>query len=172
MAGVAYDAEFNSSPRIWSSPDGATWTPAALEGSDGTGSVDQITVNGDGQWVATGSLDGRLVAWRSGDGLTWKLAFDFGAQPEGGYRAALLAGLPDGFVVVTSTDEWMTWTSRDGTSWTRTPTDRPTVPGGGTAELALGIARIEDRIVVVGPITTPDDPAGMHWHSWVGTIED
>lgn len=172
MAGVVYDDQFNSSPRIWSSPDGAIWTPAALEGSDGAGSVDQITVNGDGQWVATGSLDGRLVAWRSDDGATWTLAFDFGAQPEGGYYPALLAGLPDGFVALVSTDGWMTWTSHDGTSWTGTPTERPTLPDGGTAELGPGIARIEDRIVVAGQITTPDDPAGMRWHSWVGTIED
>jgi hypothetical protein len=101
----------------------------------------------------------------------WSLAFDFGAQPEDGYRAALLAGLPDGFVAIISTDGLMTWTSRDGTSWTGVPTERPTVPGGGTAELALGIARIDDRIVLGGQITTPDDPAGMRWHSWVGTVE-
>jgi hypothetical protein len=174
IAGVSYDNALRQSPRIWQSADGASWTSADLEGSDGVGSVDQIAVNGDGQWVATGSLDGRLVGWRSDDGLTWRVTSDFGPQPEDGYRAALLAGLPDGFVAITMTNGLTTWTSRDGTAWTARPIEPPTVPSGGIAELAFGIGRIDDRIVVAAQIATPDDPdnpAGTSWHSWVGLIE-
>ena len=172
IAGVAYDDEFNPSPRIWTSSDAVAWSPAAVEGSGGSGSVDQLTVNGDGTWVATGSLDGRLVAWRSDDGLDWTVEHEFGAEPELGYRAAWLAGLPNGFLAIDTNVGMTTWTSTDGVAWAGTPMEPPTAPGDGTAELTQGIARIGGRILLAGPITTPDDPGGITWHTWMGTIEE
>lgn len=171
MAGLAYDDEFNPSPRIWTSTDGMQWSPATVEGSDGSGGVDQLTVSGDGTWVATGSLDGRLVVWRSDDGFEWTVVHEFGMEPEQGYRAAWLAGIPAGFVAVDMNDGITTWTSTDGASWTATPVERPTAPNEGTPEFATGVGRIGDRIVLAGGVTTPDDPAGTTWHVWMGTIE-
>ena len=170
MAGLAYDDEFNPSPRIWTSTDGITWSPATVEGSDGSGGVDQLTVSGDGTWVATGSLDGRLVAWRSDDGTEWSVVYEFATEPEQGYRAAWLAGLPVGFVAIDMNDGITTWTSVDGASWTGTPVERPTAPDDATAEFALGMGRIGDRIVLAGPVTSPD-AGGMTWHAWIGTVE-
>jgi len=165
----ADDMDTGGSPRIWGSDDGSAWTPLEIEGGDGEGRVNQLTVDGSGRWVAVGTLNGRAVAWRSEDGISWTIAADFrsdGPDTRGAFR---LVGIPDGFLALDLSDPIVSWISGDGRGWTSS--DQP-MPTGleGRAGWGTGIARISDTVVVVGEDYGPDG-AGFGWFTWVGTIQ-
>jgi hypothetical protein len=172
--GESYDAEVTSSPRIWHSPDGtgSSWQPASVEGSGGRGMVDQLAIDGSGRWVAIGTLNGRVVAWQSVDrGLSWAVVADLGVPDGSGRSGFRVVGAPDGFVAVSGSDPAVTWTSVDGASWQQGP---PLHPGGVRDGLQLfwqpSIARIGDRVVVVGEAHDPAAASERAWVAWAGVI--
>lgn len=171
IAGEELDAAHEAHPRIWTSTDGATWTPTTVEGADGSGSIGHVTVSSRGDWLAAGTLNGRVVAWRSEDTRSWDVAHDFGAYDPGRIGVSLLSALPGGYLLITPDPTITMWTSADGVSWTPHEVDPPEVRGGeGTAALTSGIGRIGDRLVLAGAVTTETDPAGVTWHAWLGRI--
>jgi len=168
MVGEDTDAP---SPRIWYSNDAMTWTQASLEGSDGRGQVEQLTIDGSGRWVATGVLEDRIVVWRSTDrGLSWTLAADLGAVGPSGHGGFLLAGAPDGFIVFSATDPAQTWTSADGIGWSAGPSTTFDPADGTFIGWARGIARIGDTLVVAGSRSDPNGSDHGH-HTWIGEIQ-
>lgn len=171
--GIARDGTGPIRPAVWSSPDGRRWAELSIEGTDRPGQVEQLTVNGAGEWVAVGQLDGRPVAWRSADGLRWELTAGFtpppGAQPSADLR---LAGAPGGFCVVdlrSSAGSVTTWTSVDGRDWVRRVDTLPATLRGGTAT-ADGIARLGDRLMLA--FGRGQRGSDLGWSSWQGTIRD
>jgi hypothetical protein len=172
IAGDELDAEFNRSPRIWTSPDGAAWTPAAVEGSDGTGSIQHVALDGAGTWVAAGTLDGRSVAWRSSDAVTWSLVQDFGpTDPQSGMPISLLTCFPEGYLAIGGGSERVLWTSADGELWDQRPLPMPELEGvEGTLTLTTGIGRVDDRLLLAGQVVTHADPAGSTWQAWLGRL--
>ncbi|MDQ6683201.1 MAG: hypothetical protein M3Y88_08020, partial [Chloroflexota bacterium] len=128
LAGAAQDGPIEH-PRIWASSDGKTWTERSVRGGDGAGRIGQLAVNGVGQWVATGVLNGRAVAWRSEDARNWTLAADFGPDPSTVEPLTRLVGAPGGFVALRVDLQLMTtWTSVDGWTWTRRQDPVPKLP--------------------------------------------
>lgn len=156
-----------SSPRIWTSADGATWTAVTLEGSEAEGRVEQLTVDGSGRWVAVGTLDGRVVAWRSDDGASWALAAEFRPIGRASRAEFRLAGIPDGYLAFDPGEPVMSWTSTDGVEWTPSEELRP---GGiaGPPNWAAGIARIGDTVMVAGQTPSVE---GTGWFTWTGSIQ-
>ncbi|HYI65377.1 MAG TPA: hypothetical protein VEW95_00470 [Candidatus Limnocylindrales bacterium] len=170
--GETYDNVVTSSPRIWHSVDGTNWAVAGVEGSGGRGMVEQITVDGSGRWVATGTLDDRSVAWLSTDGgLTWTKAADIGPVAAASRAEFRLAGAPGGFIAFRATDPADIWTSPDGVSWTQHPTQRPSgVADGMNIGWTRGIGRVGDTVVVAGD-SYSDTGSPDEWLFWVGTIQ-
>ncbi len=120
---VAVGSDGNSDPnsgRITTSPDGVTWTMAAVPSV--SASQVQSVAAGKRAVVAVGHsqlADGtwRAASWASADGQIWN-ASDSQASLRGGDMLAVVAGGP-GFVAVgTGADGAAVWTSTDGLTWT------------------------------------------------------
>ena len=145
-----------ASPRIWSSR--RRYGPGLRRPSRacaGVGLVEQLTINGSGQWVAVGALDGEAVAWqRAADG-SWVQAWQFRPLSQSFVGDFLpsdfrLAGLPNGFVALDPVDPMTTWTSPDGSTWTSAGVAAPTGLQGDVRSFATGIARLGDTLLVAG----------------------
>jgi hypothetical protein len=173
--GETNDIVSTSSPRIWHSSDGTSWTAASVEGSGGRGHVEQLTLDASGVWVATGMLNDRSVVWRSTDrGLTWGVVADLGAFGSGNFESGTrfrLTGAPGGFIAFGGSDPADIWTSPDGASWSVDASRRPSgVAEGVTIGWTSGIARVGDKVVVAGASYT-DEGSPDGWLFWVGRIQ-
>jgi len=165
-----------TSPRIWSSEDGATWTQASVEGSDRVGRVHALTVDGSGRWLAVGALDQRIVTWRSSDGTEWTLSADlraarlFGVYDEPDTHLLRLIGHPDGYIVFDGGDPLTTWTSRDGFTWTSTPVASPGGLRAADSQIGFmnGIARVGDTVILAGEDYLPASPDAAF--VWIGRV--
>ena len=116
---------------VWASPDGGTWTAAAIE--SGTAHVSTAIPTARG-WVAIGSVNDHAAAWTSSDGGRWILA-GIPAQPKGSTLMHLVAGGPGliavgraplpsgatGVLMLTSADGGATWTADPDTPTTADP---------------------------------------------------
>lgn len=168
LAGATHDGQVDH-PRIWASPDGVVWTERSVQGGHGIGHIGQLTVNGAGQWVATGELDGRAVAWRSEDARDWTLAADFGPDPSSVEPLTRLVGAPGGFVALRVDNQLMTtWTSPDGATWTRRQDPVPKLSG--PPWFAATVGRVGDRLVVAIYRQSTAD-LEQSWASWIGTLQ-
>ncbi|MDQ6752295.1 MAG: hypothetical protein M3017_02510, partial [Actinomycetota bacterium] len=170
LAGAAHDGQVDH-PRIWTSSDGKAWVQRSVQGGDEAGRIGQLAVNGVGQWVATGVLNGRAVAWRSEDARSWRLAADFGPDPSTVEPVTRLVGAPGGFVALRVDLQLMTtWTSVDGWTWTRRQDPVPKLPG--RPRFAATLARVGNRLVVAANYdSTTDLEAPQAWASWIGTLQ-
>lgn len=151
-------------PRIWVSTDAGAWTTATLPGADTTGSVEAVTIDGSGTWVAVGTVDGRRAIWRANDPRSWELTPGFTSPDEYVWSTLdRLAGHPWGFLLVTRDLE--VWESTDGWAWQA----GETVPGAG-GEVAEGLARIGNHVLLVRNL----DPLGTgdRWGVILGAITD
>jgi hypothetical protein len=170
----SFNEDEPSSPRIWYSPDGTgtSWRLASLEGSGGRGRVEHLAIDAQARWVAVGTLNDRATVWRSLDrGLSWAVVASLGEVGDeqlAGYR---VIGAPEGFVAVSGTDPALTWVSADGGTWVQTSENRPSgVADGLQIDWARGLARVGDRVVVVGEAFGPEGRPEEKWLSWAGTI--
>jgi hypothetical protein len=166
LAGADLGSDGRARPAIWTSRDGRTWSPAEVANEDGEGVVWAVTVDGSGRWVGVGMLGTAAATWRSSDGASWELTSELAAAGDQPHAGTLrLTGVEEGFLIVDVNGT--AWSSHDGAVWVGVePWPRP--DGG---ESAGGIARIEDRIVLVhndAPFTT-GSAATEAWTVWVAT---
>jgi hypothetical protein len=133
--------EEESSPAVWSSADGATWT--SLTPPDDSMSLCSVTALDD-TFIALGISDGHPTTWRSPDGVRWSA----GTLPTSASEVAVCTGnvvqIPGGFLAfVSAGDLTLTWTSADGSMWEEgTTLDVRTFP--------FSMAAIDDRVVAFG----------------------
>lgn len=116
---------------IWTSDDGATWTPVATSGPIWTARrAHGLEVFNNRLWVI-GGADGtaRNDVWSSADGVSWTLEQ---ANAQWGGRSSFATAVFDnklwilgGYVGNTGINE--VWSSPDGVTWTQSPT--PPWPG-------------------------------------------
>jgi hypothetical protein len=132
------------SPRLWTSPDGVSWTPLTQEEAGLGDRFLQIThlVSGGAGWVAFGgscsetpqealelfeseeSLPTCPVAiWTSSDGANWeKVPHDEEVFGDTGTRIRSVTQGPNGLIAAGTTVDGVTiWSSADGRIWKRTP---------------------------------------------------
>ena len=132
--------EWESSPAVWSSVDGAIWTSLTPPGdAEALCSVSGL----DDTFVALGVNDGHPTTWRSLDGVRW----DIGTLPTSVADASCAGNvvrLSNGFLAfVNAGDLTPTWTSSDGSTWEEGPTlDIRTGP--------FSMAAVDDRVVAFG----------------------
>jgi hypothetical protein len=166
MAGASYRGS-TYLPRIWSSTDGATWLEQPLESSERPGRVEALTIDGAGQWVAAGMLDGKPACWLSKEGKAWDLADP--SALAGTQRQNLLwrlAGLRSGFILIDAAGS--TWGSRDGKAWS----SLDAVPSGFRGEKAAGVGRIGARVVIIDNVHPFAAGAAQEgWRIAVGTAQ-
>jgi hypothetical protein len=112
----------------WWSPDGRSWTKAAVNRNAGAGtSLGSIDVGASGM-VAVGSAEGgkAAAAWTSTDGRTWQpIALGYFGAPTPAAGVPTLPGLivrSDGRHLVTIDEDQssiLMWISSDGVNWRR-----------------------------------------------------
>ena len=156
----------DTTPSIWTSPDGSSWTQAtvALPPADSSlgGSVGALAVSG-GTRIAVGAVRSETnraaAVWLSTDGTTWTPA---PADPtfSGALMSSVVAGGP-GFVAVGRDGSGAAvWTSTDGSSW------KQDAPGPGFAGAQMtSVAVHAGRFVAVGY----DQTTALVWTSTDGT---
>jgi hypothetical protein len=118
--------------KIYSSPDGKTWTPAGAALNQWVGGV----AYGQNLYVAVG---GYGQSWFSTDGMTWMNSPTF---RDGGEAARSLAFRGGTFTAATDPGNW--WTSADGKTWTKTT-------GGHTSDVVTCGNAFSDRSKCTGP---------------------
>jgi len=164
--------------RIWSSPDGTTWTVRSADIFAKTRPT-QVFEFGGNLFVigVTGSSEGDsncpapadqpgLNLWRSTDkGSLWQRLERPAALADAAVSVVIVAGnqlVAVGSVLGTDEDRAATWTSVDGTSWT------PAVLAPNTASLATAAAR--DKVIVafgdddVFPLAWISRDLGANWY--------
>ncbi|SEF82092.1 hypothetical protein SAMN04489712_102157 [Thermomonospora echinospora] len=137
---------------VWSSPDGARWTPAGRIQPGGYARLERLAGSPAGLAALADVGDGKKAVLRSGDGRTWQRAGEVSGPDIGGMAAlggtVALAGSKggDGYLALPGTGE----------------VNLATVPGAVRTERAI-TALVPDgaRLVAVG--STNGEPA-----AWVG----
>ncbi len=165
-------------PAAWTSPDGATWTPATVEvpapdpNGEGGSAMQHVTRGPDGlAAIGTGSDSGSGPAvWISADGVRWTIAVDPMAGISTGNDVGVTDDIgvtPDGqFMIVGAANgedsSAVAWTSSDARTWTAVPDISGTwlrgfVPWRGGI-VAVGSTSSEDLSVVIPAVwvMTPD----------------
>ncbi len=183
LVAVGYD---DSAPdgarttRIWSSPDGASWTVLPDSTLPANSHLTRVLGTADG-FLASGvevASDGsqRSVVWRSADGASWVRATDRAAFEDGIVLAIFETA--DGLVAIGDAREDLyaaqpvLWRSSDGSQWAQVPL--PDDPFGSGAAGIAGIVSGGPGYIAVGTVidtVSPQDPAAsLIWPPTDGAI--
>jgi photosystem II stability/assembly factor-like uncharacterized protein len=156
-----------SSPAVWLSGDGETWTSADVpHHGDAPERVITVTAT-DGGWIAGGSAGPELGMrrprmWTSTDGRAWQTVPDLTDAADG--EIVEILPLEDGYLAlgqlgtVQHPNGSVAWQSEDGQDWTRI--DDPAL---GTALVAAGAIGQDGRLIAVG--TSLDAREAVVWVS-------
>jgi hypothetical protein len=175
-------------PAAWTSPDGATWLAAEVEGAEATGATLSTVIAGADGLFATGrqtdttelSGQGPLSGWASTDGRSWQLLGEMGVDlPLATPFPGNVVG--DGTHMIIfgrescKTTELSAWTSLDGVTWTHLAFSGATeylslIPGPicnddgteGSGAGSLGLANafvVPDGVFVVASSSAPTAPS-------------
>ncbi|GAA4240468.1 hypothetical protein GCM10022254_65220 [Actinomadura meridiana] len=141
----------DTAPAVWTSPDGASWTPAKLPSGLATGRLTQVAAHGDAL-VAIGAGATALVS--TDGGTTWT------PQPLGaGITATAVTATQAGFVLAASTSgqDGAVLASADGVSWRLLQVPGLSGPGGQhlTALTTTGLAVLGTGVMVDARSETP-----------------
>lgn len=176
---------FSTVGRVWTSPDGVTWTQIPHDPEmfghatsyETSSSINQVVSGGPG-FVAIGTLNGDAAVWTSPDGLAWTPTTEgltwTSSVIDGGFVHDVVAGGP-GLVAVGGYELDQTckpntpldcyaavWTSADGITWDPVPHDDAVFGGGPDKQGMSSVTSIGTDLVAVGSgVWTSDD--GTNW---------
>ncbi|HET7181409.1 MAG TPA: sialidase family protein, partial [Candidatus Limnocylindrales bacterium] len=163
---------FDRQARFWTSPDGATWTPAPDDDAAfRDAEVRSVTVLHNGGFAAAG-VAGSVqdptgsVAWLSPDGSAWTRVDD--PAFVGGIAVSLIER-PSGTLVAVGSDldrrNAVAWSSTDGgASWTTAP-DEPSRQHSGGYAWMTDVTIAGDALVAVGDLQGLQRGTAMAWTS-------
>jgi hypothetical protein len=157
--------------RFWSSPDGATWTPAPDDDPVfANAEVRSITTLTSGTLIAVGVVGSfqqptGAVSWTSADGRSWQRleapAFDGGI-------AVSVVNAPSGAVVAVGSDldrrNAVAWTWTEAQGWKRSP-DEPSRQHSGGYAWMTDVAVVGDELIAVGTLQGLQRGTAISWVS-------
>lgn len=125
---VALGVDFeDGSSLIWTSADGADWSPVqVVPGVDFESVINGLEAVGQG-YIAYGSAaDGTARIWYSADGASWQTAIDFASTQESTVNDVAVGSerlVAVGAHYTGDTARTLVWTSTDGINWQRSDAD-------------------------------------------------
>jgi hypothetical protein len=163
---------FDRQGRFWTSPDGATWTPAPMQDEvfhdAEVRSVAALQAGGFAAVGVVGTVQDPTgaVAWLSRDGNIWKRVDD--PAFAGGIAVSVLEH-PSGSLVAVGSDlerrNAVAWTSADaGASWTRAA-DEPSRQHSGGYAWMTDVAVVGDQLIAVGTLQGLQRGTAIAWTS-------
>lgn len=183
--GQVWDANKQSRPAVWTSPEGRRWTLRPADPLGRIGERERVlmqVVAGQGGLVAIGQIrpyegdwPGPILTWWSQDGLVWERASFAPDSFAPGSRFSSLVAFGSGFVMVGTGEagSGVAWISANGRTWSE-PTTLPTRPKTGSS-FVNGLATDGSILVAVGdnvifgPGTSPATGDTSIWMSSNGT---